>query len=444
MSEKKPKNIVICCDGTGNQFGTANSNVVKIYTCLHVGGEREHHGKLLKEQVAYYHPGVGTMGAPNRTTKLGRAWSQVKGLAFGSGFNDNIADAYRFLMGNYADGDHIFLFGFSRGGYTVRALAGLLNMYGLLCQGNEGHLPYALRSYSEKSKDAFRRNLKQMPQNDDADAFKATFSREVAIHFAGIWDAVSSVGWVYDPVKLLFDAKNPIYRTGRHAVSISERRCYFQNNLWGEPLPGQDIVQAWFSGVHSDVGGGYAQSECAPSIDALKWILAEAEAAGLSTYPEKRNAVFGIPSHPFEDLAKYYVAPPPFTRLNESLTWKWWPLELLPHLYFDAYGRKHLQIEPWPHRREIPYGSLIHPSVKHWLAHNYTPKNLDATALVAYPEAPREQLAKDGIAGRSDLEDYFVYAPKQPQPTASAAPKIATAAALAIAALGAAWSVLRR
>ena len=442
MSAKKPKNIVVCCDGTGNQFGIANSNVVKIYTCLHVGGEIEK--KHLKEQVAYYHPGVGTMGAPNRTSKLGCAWSQVKGLAFGSGFTDNIADAYRFLMGNYADGDHIYLFGFSRGGYTVRALAGILNMYGLLCQGNEGHLPYALRGYSEKSKDAFRRNLKRMPPNPDAAAFKATFSREVVIHFAGIWDAVSSVGWVYDPVKLLFDAQNPIYRTGRHAVSISERRCYFQNNLWGEPLKGQDIVQAWFAGVHSDVGGGYPQPHCAPALDALKWILSEAEAAGLAIYPEKRDAVFGVSTAPFEHLAAYYVPPRSFTKLNESLNWKWWPLELMPHLYFDAHGRKHLQLQPWPHRREIPYGSLIHPTVQDWLAHGYSPKNLDATAFVPYNDAPRAQLVESGIADRVDLTSFYVYLPKQLQPTRSAVPKIATAAALTAAALGAAWSALRQ
>lgn len=169
---KTPKNIVLCCDGTGNKYGDDNSNVVKLYTCLKDNGY----------QRCYYHPGVGTMGDPRHTSWLGRKASMIGGLAFGLGFTDNMADAYRFLMDHYADGDHIYLFGFSRGAYTVRALAGALRVYGLLCKGNEGHLPYLL---------------------EISDGFRETFSRTVPIHFMGIWDTVSSVGGLYDPVKLL-------------------------------------------------------------------------------------------------------------------------------------------------------------------------------------------------------------------------------------------------
>lgn len=114
---RKPKNVVVCCDGTGNQFrDDENSNVVKLYTCLAVD----------REQHAYYHPGVGTMGDPRRTSWLGKKTSMIRGLAFGYGFRDNLADAYKFLMDNYETGDRIYLFGFSRGAYTVRALAAAL------------------------------------------------------------------------------------------------------------------------------------------------------------------------------------------------------------------------------------------------------------------------------------------------------------------------------
>src|SRR5882762_10482800 len=131
------KNIVICSDGTGNQFGEHNSNVLKLYRTL-----------LIQPgvQTAYYHPGVGTMGARNALSTAGKWWTRVRGLAFGYGLSDNIADAYEFLMNEYEEGDRIYLFGFSRGAYTARALGGLLHMFGLLRQGNEGLIRYGVRT----------------------------------------------------------------------------------------------------------------------------------------------------------------------------------------------------------------------------------------------------------------------------------------------------------
>ena len=195
---KGPKNIVICCDGTGNEFSAPNpsknpsdgqnSNVVKLYTALCVDNA----------QVAYYHPGVGTMGAPAARYKWTQEWTKIMGLAFGAGFRDNVFDAYRYLMERYSDNDgdpdHVYLFGFSRGAYTVRALAGLLYGYGLLCRGNEGHLPYAWRMYLAQHGN---RNLRKVQPDV---AFRETFShRGFKIHFIGVWDTVSSVGWIYIP-----------------------------------------------------------------------------------------------------------------------------------------------------------------------------------------------------------------------------------------------------
>jgi uncharacterized protein (DUF2235 family) len=306
------KNIIICCDGTGNEFGPDNSNVVKLYGCL----------ELNDRQVAYYHPGVGTMGSPNHMSWVGKHGIRLAGLVFGFGFRSNVGDAYRFLMDEYEDGDHVFLFGFSRGAYTVRALAGAVYMYGLLCSGNEGHLPYLLRMYARASRKAFRQlngGFRVLAETAESKAFRETFSRTIPIHFIGVWDTVSSIGWIYDPVKLLFDGQNPIMRKGRHAVSVDERRCFYQANLWGSPLPStpilakyyndskdqeQDIVQAWFAGAHSDVGGSYIQDQCSPALDALKWILDEAESDGLNLNQEKKSIFLGEPrpgaskSHP--------------------------------------------------------------------------------------------------------------------------------------------------
>jgi len=142
------KNIVICCDGTGNSFDNAveESNVIKFYSAL----------KLNAGQIAYYHPGVGTMGDPNARWWIERQWSRTKGLAFGAGLLDNVGDAYRYLMNTYADGDRIYLLGFSRGAFTVRALASVLHVFGLLCAGNDGLIRYVLRVYSERTRAAKR------------------------------------------------------------------------------------------------------------------------------------------------------------------------------------------------------------------------------------------------------------------------------------------------
>ena len=141
------KNIVICCDGTGNEFGDSNSNVVKLYSALLIDGRR---------QIGYYHPGVGTMGAPTAHNKFTKAWSVIMGLAFGAGLLANVGDAYRYLMNVYEDGDNIFLFGFSRGAYTVRVLGGILHMFGLLHPGNDGLIPYIIRLYARTSREAQR------------------------------------------------------------------------------------------------------------------------------------------------------------------------------------------------------------------------------------------------------------------------------------------------
>ena len=134
------KNIVICCDGTGNEFGQSNSNVVKLYKVL----------TRSDVQITYYHPGVGTMGSRNALTRFGRWWTRLIGLAFGYGISDNVADAYQFLMRNFQTDDSVYIFGFSRGAYTARALCGMLRIVGLLTQGNEGLIPYAIRMMKQK------------------------------------------------------------------------------------------------------------------------------------------------------------------------------------------------------------------------------------------------------------------------------------------------------
>jgi uncharacterized protein (DUF2235 family) len=344
------RNIVVCCDGTGNDFDDPNtdSNVIKLYKMLAQN----------REQAVFYHPGVGTMGAPTARGRIEKQWSRLKGLAFGAGLMDLVADAYRFLMEQYASGDNIFIFGFSRGAYAARAIASVLHVFGLLRQGNENLIPYILRLYTKRTKEAKRRQ----PTFDTENNFKYSFSRPVEIHFCGIWDTVSSYGWLYSPIDLPFAGQNPIIRTGRHAISIDERRCCFQANLWGEALPGQNMRQVWFTGAHSDVGGSYLECEAGLSKIALEWMLVEAQQYGLLIDGERAKLVLGYTKPVPERFIPDYVKPDNETPKHESLCGPWWILEYLLRRDPNSLGGG-LCLPRGKWRRQIPQGSLIHQSV---------------------------------------------------------------------------------
>jgi uncharacterized protein (DUF2235 family) len=351
------KNIVICCDGTGNEFGDRNSNVIKFYKTLDCDSG----------QVAYYHPGVGTMGARSALSPIGKSWTRLIGLAFGYGVSDNIADAYQFLMRTFEPGDQVYVFGFSRGAYTARVLCGMLHIVGLLTRGNEGLIPYAIRMIKRKVID-FK----------VAADFKHTFSGECKPHFIGVWDTVSSLGWVYNAVHFPFTraTNNPDLNIVRHAVSIDERRAFFRENSFGPPHdPLQDLKEIWFAGVHSDVGGSYPEPESQLSQIALRWMLCEAELAGLKVDPDRKADILGAKPP--------YVAPDPLTEnQHESLQGWWWIAELWPKMVNvkDDQGKwkKSIRIN-CGRRRWISPDSVIHETVKQRLAGAvppYKPTNL--------------------------------------------------------------------
>lgn len=372
------KNIVVCCDGTGNEYGDHNSNVVQLYRAL-VQDEG---------QVCYYHPGVGTEGSPSSHNKLEAFFSVVWGLAFGAGLLRYVGDAYRFLMNAYEDGDRIYLFGFSRGAYTARAISGMLHMFGLLHRSNDGLIPYVIRLYARRTREA-----KGMKMHFEvAEGFKETFSRTVQVQMVGVWDTVSSVGVVWDPLKLAYTARNPIMLNGRHAVSIDERRCFFRNNLWGPAYEKQSIKQVWFAGVHSDVGGSYATDESGLSQIALEWMLCEAVPLGLRVDPQRAEKVLGRRGAP-------PIPPNPAQKIHVSLTAAWWLLELLPRRTYDTVTQTTRWVIPMGRSRQMPPGSVIHESVvrKMQMDASYKPKNLpdgweqcvEATLECEFAEAMR-------------------------------------------------------
>lgn len=304
------KNIVICSDGTCSEYGVRNTNVVRLYQAVAQDAN----------QVAFYDPGVGIFSFLGR--EVGRRVGILLGAAFGAGLQQNVEDAYRYLMEHYEDRDRIFLFGFSRGAYTVRALAGMLHECGLLHKGGNNLVPYASKIYNGGDRKGI------------AYGFKKTYSRDCEPHFIGVWDTVGSLGWFVR--KKEFNIRlNGVVDHCCHAVAIDERRRQFKANLWdaSRSREGQTIEQVWFPGSHSDVGGWNKKPkrETAISDVTLRWMLAKAESNGLRLKDHWRDVLKSAPAA-VEEMV-----------VNDSWrgVWRLWS----------------------PQARSIPEGSKVHASV---------------------------------------------------------------------------------
>ncbi|MGX5843694.1 DUF2235 domain-containing protein [Mesorhizobium sp. ArgA1] len=394
------KNIVICCDGTGNEVEGDLSNVLKLFRIAQKD----------EQQIVYYNPGVGTIGLSSEWGNAFQNATGVFGLATGYGLDDNIMDAYRFVCQCYDVGDRLFFFGFSRGSYAVRALAGLIHMAGLLRPEQLNVATYALTAYKRASEE---NNLHLA-----WDFGRIMSTRRATVHFLGVWDTVASMivprrDRFYLPSlrTLPFTRKNPSVLCFRQAVAIDERRRMFRLNRWESgqsyvPVPfadppsdvPQDAVQMAFAGVHSDIGGGYPESESGLSKFPLAWLADEAIAQGLHVDPMmydylvKGRALSGG-KHP-------YVAPDATAELHNSLTWGWWILELLPKRvkwrewkgssFFGWYL-------PWGEPRKLPDDIQIHPSVDERCRRmpSYRPHNVSL-----HDDAAEAALDPSGEGGR--------------------------------------------
>lgn len=283
-------NIVICCDGTWNtpdqldKGVPAPTNVVRIHNCVAELDANE------DRQLKYYHPGVGTSG---------KWWDKALGGGTGAGLDDNIKSAYQMICYNYSPGSKIYLFGFSRGAYTVRSLCGFITSCGLLKIKNLKP-DEVWRRIDQLMKRGYRRKLEGRADWDGLGwGFHNSSTDTIPIRFVGVWDTVGALGIPDDMAILnLFDDRNRYtfhdtslhesVQTARHALAMDERRASFQPTLWTELKPGQDAKQLWFPGVHSDVGGGYRENGLADG--ALQWMIDEAELCGLK-FNQARNQV---------------------------------------------------------------------------------------------------------------------------------------------------------
>lgn len=262
------KRIVICCDGTWNAADsqTDDTNVALIARSVH--GSQQTDGIL---QIVLYLRGVGTSGL-----KL-ESW--IEG-ATGVGVDDNIRSAYQFICQNYIPGDELYLFGFSRGAFTVRSLAGLVTACGILFRQSLGAIPAAWDYYRTPKPHSPAMFAKQTG---------VECHLEAVITFLGVWDTVGSLGIpgsmlsASNKEKFAFHdtSPSPLVKRAAHALAIDEHRHDFIPTFWTGPCPpGATIQQTWFAGAHSDVGGGYKTRSLADIP--LVWMARQAEAAGLA------------------------------------------------------------------------------------------------------------------------------------------------------------------
>ncbi|CAE6355451.1 unnamed protein product [Rhizoctonia solani] len=241
---------------------------LKVEEYIDVGKNQTYHRLTWKEHPAP-ETGVGTYSPPGMLTPAGLAIASKLDEAVAWYLYQHVIDGYRFLMQTYRLGDRIALFGFSRGAFTARALAGMLHSVGLLPRHNVEHIPFAYEVYkNDNSRSgapisaALGTMTKAKPRNVDPTEFKRTFCVPVTVDYVGVWDTVASVGALI-PQSLPWIDYNPSILTFRQALALDERRGNFIPSVWDHRRTTivQDVKEVWFKGEHSDVGGGSSTSD---------------------------------------------------------------------------------------------------------------------------------------------------------------------------------------
>ena len=307
------KRLALFLDGTWND-PKDRTNVFQLAQA--VAGPQ--HGAT--DQLVRYFPGVGV-----------KWYERIRGGAFGDGLSRNVAQAYEWLVDHYDDGDDIYLFGFSRGAYTARSIAGLIILCGLLrrqsaldCraiynryEGGKNKLP--LHQIEFLLKNPHHSDYKRLTSEDRA---LAVSSRRVPIRFIGVWDTVGALGipWTSAPLigrgNFYFHNTNlsVLVKAAFQALAIDEHRAAYKPTLWNEytadghakkPLPGRDQVeQRWFIGAHANVGGGYGAEDLLSGLP-LAWIQSKASQHGLQFHTQLTPRPEAVDCPPRDSFAEF-------------------------------------------------------------------------------------------------------------------------------------------
>jgi len=288
------KRLVVCCDGTWNNPEQedngiiAPTNVVKLYNAL---ADEDSNGI---KQLKYYHPGVG--GEESGII------DEILGGALGVGIGRHISSAYHWLGSNYEEGDEIYLYGFSRGAFTARSLGGMLSRGLLDLRGIPSDQSW--KRVNKAYKKGYRNNVASIENWAKSDWKFFNNKKKTPIHFIGVWDTVGALGvpddleilnffddkkkWQFHDTKL---GKNVV--SARHAMAMDERRSSFSITRWANASKCTDALEVWFPGVHSDVGGGYANSDL--SYGALKWMMDESSSKGVAFRKGVEELIYANP-----------------------------------------------------------------------------------------------------------------------------------------------------
>ncbi|CAA7268966.1 unnamed protein product [Cyclocybe aegerita] len=381
------RNLIVCIDGTSNQFGDKNTNVIELYNLILKAEEDQQH--------TWYNSGIGTYAQPSwKSPKYCKKVLRHKiDLAVACDFEKTVLGSYEWLSDQYRSGDCIFLFGFSRGAFQVRVLSAMIEKVGLIHRGNKMQIPFAYELYADSAGDKKTANKVGYSKSDDegsntskAERFKSTFSRgDVKVHFVGAWDTVSSIGIVRGSPMLpgTVDGMGHVCYF-RHALALDERRVKFlpefayggttlgdedpDDPLRAEDRP-RDVVpriedkecsqtrakrgskrphtkEVWFAGTHSDIGGGNVDNAVMNrGRPPLRWMVFEAGSVGLRMAPFRRDLSSS------EQIT-----------FIESLTWPWWPFEFLPFKRLTFNRSEGSRTITWmPH---LGAGRKIHPGQK--------------------------------------------------------------------------------
>jgi len=274
-----PKNIVLCSDGTGQAGGQGFvSNVWRLFKAV----DRHHD----TQQIVFHADGVGT--EKNRILR-------ALGGAFGYGLSADICSLYGMLVKSYSvsenKADNIFLFGFSRGAFTVRSLAGMIDHIGIL----DSQAFDSDEEIAAAVKQAYHAYRKGVP----LPGISIHASRK--IKFVGVWDTVDAIGVPVDELREIIywlarsrfiphkDELNASIENAYHALSIDDERKTFHPRIWKEESFAGNVEQLWFAGVHSNVGGGYPKDSL--SFISLDWMMKNAHDCGLKFCDSKWRAL---------------------------------------------------------------------------------------------------------------------------------------------------------
>ncbi len=365
------KNIVILLDGTSNEISSDRTNILRLYGCL----------EKSDRQLVYYDPGVGTFGADGAWSRYRRKASEVWGLITGWGLDYNVKEAYRFLIENYDNGkrdgaddeprDQIYIFGFSRGAYSARVLAGFIHAVGLIEPRNLNLLSYAYQAYKQIGENAAEGDFKEVRLYE-----RILGTDRPPIRMLGLFDTVASViesGKIGPRLKShAFTSNNTSVESVTHALAIDEKRTMFRPMLWpvgqeywGNPFNSskvkpQDTEEVWFAGGHGDVGGGYPETESSLCKVPLVWMINRSKKCGLNFRAQSVNSlVYGKRKN------SKYIAPDPLGNSHNTMTIGWSLAEFVPRKKPKMSSRPSLfgiSIPLFEHRF-LPPKSQIHASV---------------------------------------------------------------------------------